>query len=757
MKSDIKYTKYFDNCLAVFQGGGCKAISYVGAYKEAQARGVIFNELAGTSAGSIVAALIAAGASPEDLEKFIKGNIKTIQSIIGSDGKKLNCKEKLINFIAKKLAKRFVQGTLLKHIDSYLANHAVNEFFSKKGAYNMNVLHNIIDTALKDLLKVDHSVEFKELITNLHVVASDVKNKEIVVWNKNNCKNMTVADAVCASCSIPLFFQPYRNRYVDGGILSNLPNFVFSERPKYTNRLCFLPTSDVTEIDKPSFGKYLGSIIDTITDGAAKVQQNMIHGSHFIEIPVGDTRSTDFKDLDSQLIDKLITSGENAVKIFLDKENDYNPFEKQKPNEIHTEEELYTYISTLSYQKIDEVFVSSYSNKWIWKLFPTLLKWVENNAIVTIYSSKKADNEYEQARLRLAQKLNCTVHQEDAIPAYVFFLRIDSQWQGFIYNCDKKGGFLNGLLYEHTIDAIAIETAMQKFGDAPSGQKHSEYKGIKQVDDVVIFNVLGKLDVYQSADFRMENIDIKDIKFMNNQIRLSKYRQINKLFSLYEKEDIDLFENTEIVFKDNAISLVCPVVIEETKDGEYVIIEGKTRVLYAYHHGISSIKAVIVRNVNKPLPYDTAKPFKTVKEIIVTDSKKDIRSQYESLYRHIEECMHPSKLYLLDNKKQNQYKMEDLYLTTSFEEFFERCDLSEQELLYMCDTIFHNTNYPSFKIEPAPKGDKNVMIVYEPYNIGLILTSKAKNYIIKWIEEKKLYGEPYDDYLNWKMAVEKDD
>lgn len=68
----LKYTKYFTSCKGVFQGGGCKAIAYVGAYKKAYERGVFFSELAGTSAGSIIAAFIAAGAKPEYLEKVVK-------------------------------------------------------------------------------------------------------------------------------------------------------------------------------------------------------------------------------------------------------------------------------------------------------------------------------------------------------------------------------------------------------------------------------------------------------------------------------------------------------------------------------------------------------------------------------------------------------------------------------------------------------------------------------------------------------------
>ncbi len=68
----MNVVRYFTNCIVVFQGGGCKAISYIGAYKKAYQEGVFFSELAGTSAGSVIAALIAAGASPEYLENIVK-------------------------------------------------------------------------------------------------------------------------------------------------------------------------------------------------------------------------------------------------------------------------------------------------------------------------------------------------------------------------------------------------------------------------------------------------------------------------------------------------------------------------------------------------------------------------------------------------------------------------------------------------------------------------------------------------------------
>ena len=35
-------TKFFQNCLGVFQGGGCKGAAYVGAYKYMRGKGNLF-------------------------------------------------------------------------------------------------------------------------------------------------------------------------------------------------------------------------------------------------------------------------------------------------------------------------------------------------------------------------------------------------------------------------------------------------------------------------------------------------------------------------------------------------------------------------------------------------------------------------------------------------------------------------------------------------------------------------------------------
>src|SRR5882672_5351355 len=91
-------TIFFKSCLGVFQGGGCRAAAFAGAYEEAARRGVSFSEVAGTSAGSIVAALIGAGATPPfvreklsklDFKSFLNAPERTAKRGIFSPGRLL--------------------------------------------------------------------------------------------------------------------------------------------------------------------------------------------------------------------------------------------------------------------------------------------------------------------------------------------------------------------------------------------------------------------------------------------------------------------------------------------------------------------------------------------------------------------------------------------------------------------------------------------------------------------------------------------
>ena len=70
--TSIYKTQFYSDCSGVFECGGCRASAFAGAYEAVYSLGVRFSEVAGTSAGAIVAALIAAGAEHDYLLKELR-------------------------------------------------------------------------------------------------------------------------------------------------------------------------------------------------------------------------------------------------------------------------------------------------------------------------------------------------------------------------------------------------------------------------------------------------------------------------------------------------------------------------------------------------------------------------------------------------------------------------------------------------------------------------------------------------------------
>jgi NTE family protein len=57
-------------------GGGTKGLSYIGAFKAFEEHNILFDMVAGTSVGSLFAALYASGFTSEEITKIAK-NVKT--------------------------------------------------------------------------------------------------------------------------------------------------------------------------------------------------------------------------------------------------------------------------------------------------------------------------------------------------------------------------------------------------------------------------------------------------------------------------------------------------------------------------------------------------------------------------------------------------------------------------------------------------------------------------------------------------------
>jgi NTE family protein len=205
----------------VLEGGGVKGLGLAGAVECLLRAGYRFERVAGTSAGSILAAFVAAGAGADELA-----------GIMG-------------RFDYARVPDRGAPGLPL-----------VSEGISllhKAGAYEGDYLREFIYAELKELGVTtfgDLRVEDREADPNLApaqrhtlvVTATDITGGRLLrlPWDYHllhlNPDEQVVADAVRASSSIPLFFEPVivtdgesgrPTTLVDGGVLSNFPIEIF--------------------------------------------------------------------------------------------------------------------------------------------------------------------------------------------------------------------------------------------------------------------------------------------------------------------------------------------------------------------------------------------------------------------------------------------------------------------------------------------------------------------------------------------------
>ncbi|HEX4929158.1 MAG TPA: patatin-like phospholipase family protein [Gaiellaceae bacterium] len=308
----------------VFEGGGVKGIGLAGAIATLEERGYKHQNVAGTSAGSISAALLAAGYSAAELRDII----------MTMDYRQFQDKgwEDKVPLIERSLS-------LLLDLGIY-----EGEFFL--GWIRERLEHKGVRT-FADLVHPDYADD-PRFRHRLQVVVSDVTTHELLVLPRDAAKlgiepdDLDVALAVRMSMSIPVFFEPVRfenpktgqtHVIVDGGMLSNYPVWLFD-------------CDDGTPPDWPTFGlllvepkprvpigarlpkpKMAGSGAGAVLDYVKALAQTMMeaHDRMYVEqasyartipIPTLGVGTTEF-DLSKERALALFDSGRWAAEKFL--------------------------------------------------------------------------------------------------------------------------------------------------------------------------------------------------------------------------------------------------------------------------------------------------------------------------------------------------------------------------------------------------------------------------------------------------------
>ena len=308
----------------VFEGGGVKGIGLAGAYSALRERGIEPKRVAGTSAGAITAALVAAGYSAQELDEILLEVPFT----------------------------RFKDEAWEDRLP--LVGHPLSVLL-QRGIYEGRFFHEWMRGLLE--AKGDQDVrpargprgdDLKERY-RLKVIVSDVTHRRLLVLPDDAAflgvepDDLEVAYAVRMSMSIPIFFEPVMHAnprtgdthlIVDGGMLSNFPVWLFDaekgEPPRWPTFGMLLVEGDpkvpvARRVEAEEHGAVRGTVVDYIKALASTMME--AHDRLYLEkatfvrtipIPTLGVGTTEF-DITPDRVQAIYGSGRKAAFDFLDR------------------------------------------------------------------------------------------------------------------------------------------------------------------------------------------------------------------------------------------------------------------------------------------------------------------------------------------------------------------------------------------------------------------------------------------------------
>lgn len=193
----------------VLSGGGALGFAHIGVLEQIEEKGIILNEIIGTSIGSIIGTAYACGFSPKEIEDIVFNfHIKNIR----------NFNIKYLSLFSPKKAKLFLQ-----------------DLFGDK--------------------------TFKDCNFELKIIATKLNSNEIICFSSQN--NVKLVDAIMASCAIPWALPPIDisgESYIDGYFSSNLPVEFATKKNIIAVDVLAKRILNNFEIKKPSFLKNLKNV-----------------------------------------------------------------------------------------------------------------------------------------------------------------------------------------------------------------------------------------------------------------------------------------------------------------------------------------------------------------------------------------------------------------------------------------------------------------------------------------------------------------
>jgi predicted acylesterase/phospholipase RssA len=647
-------TTYFSNCWGVFEGGGVRAAAHAGAYHAARAAGVTFGRVAGTSGGSIVAALIAAGASPSEL---LRALLDTPMSEFIAEAER---SESIFedSQLIKRLVRPITWGKVRKFIDVSIYS----------GLHNSRPIESWMEERLQALigarrqLGVSGPVQFQELRLPLHVVATDLATGRPKVWSRETTPEDSVAHAVRCSCSIPFFYQAIgspQSVLVDGGAISNLPSFVFSklqadrERRNLSSRaLAFRLIAEPIQLRQvKNLQDFAIRLSGAVVDAGTHIQSTLQPQVYDVAIPTGTIQSTDFHSVGKNEKLALYRAGRKAVRNFIAQERGV----VRDGNSLHvyrgTDEKMLLLVQSLHQCQSTFVAVTD-STRWIDYIYPALLD-AARRGIQIICITKSASDSEDIRRLSVLASLGATNVLQAA--------NEDLPYDGFLFDVNEESAVSvlstydrartdewytreSIRLYSWSSDRAICQMLAGRIKDlwVPTGRCPKKIPYVPCTEDE-LFTRLRLVPQYGNSRFQQKRMSLTDdIVVLQEAVKEYKFLQMRGHINSLKSAGCELFELTKVDLGNGRSSIVTPPVLERL-GGKYVVIEGSARLFYCLSMNISNVNVIVVDNVQARLPSSIQRPLSTLR---LTSSTKSLSENYQhldkTLFRWIESAVHPS-------------------------------------------------------------------------------------------------------------------
>ena len=277
MNKSLKYT-----CL--FGGGAIRGVSYIGAIKALEELGISPTTFAGSSVGSIIAAMLAVGYTAEEMKDiFLKVNFDLFKDISICLGPifALSKGEVFLEWVRELIEKKF-------YGDKY-----------KKG--------------------LNRAVTFKDIKNNLVVITTNLSNFECKEFSRFETPDYEIASAVRISCCMPGLMKPIeynKTLLVDGDLQKSWPMWKLSknlllpdERILEFRLEGYYDTNDISGID------YANAVYSCMTAMSTAFITNIYADKDkfdYIVLNTGDIVVVDFNISENKRLD-LIQSGYNQT------------------------------------------------------------------------------------------------------------------------------------------------------------------------------------------------------------------------------------------------------------------------------------------------------------------------------------------------------------------------------------------------------------------------------------------------------------